>query len=411
MRRYLSTTKLTVGLLCVLGSVFVLQPAMASTAVPEAGSSDWQSVTAGSKATCGLTQSGRLYCWGSDRDGQLGDNRILVDSTTPVPVEGVAATADWASVSVGGMHTCAIRTSGRLYCWGQSDHGALGDAGGYNFSPTPTEVAGRASNWASVSAGFDHTCAIKTSGRLFCWGFDFRGQLGNDSERRDRHRPTEVAGHFTNWQSVSAEGLRTCAIRSPGRLYCWGSDSRGALGDGGPNRARPTPVRVGAAADWASVAVEWSHTCGLRTTGHLFCWGDDTAGALGNNAQLRNRNRPVEVAGHATDWTSVTLGFAGDEDGIRPGTTCAVKITGRLFCWGSDVLGMLGNGGADTNRPVPTEIAGNATDWAFVDAGSNHVCAVKTTDLLYCWGSNLYGQLGDGSSRNSRAIPVEVAAH
>ncbi len=369
------------------------------SAAPELGSSDWRSVSASEQTTCGVTASGRLYCWGADHFGQLGDSRILVDRATPVRVFPYAS--DWASVSAGGSHTCAVKTTGRLFCWGSSSQGALGAPGRANFDPTAVEVLGNATNWASVSAGAGHTCAIKTSGRLFCWGFDQVGQLGDDSRIADRWAPTQVAGGSTKWQSVSTGVWRTCAIRTTGRLYGWGSDHRGALGDGGTNTDRHIPVQVGTDTDWASVAAGGYHTCAIKTTGQLFCWGSDDGGALGDNAPIASRHTPTQVAGAATDWASVTAGY---------GTTCARKTTGQLYCWGYDTQGTLGDGGTDTDRHTPVQVAGNATDWTFLDSGSAHSCAGKISGRLYCWGANYFGELGDGS-HVERDTPSEVAAH
>lgn len=376
-------------------------PASGETAPAEAGSTDWQEISAGSASSCGLATTHRLYCWGSDSYGQLGDNQQHVSQRRPVQVYPFSS--DWASVSVGWSHVCAVKTSGRLYCWGTSEDGALANGGRYNFTGTPVEIVGGSTKWASVSAGVWHTCAIKTTGRLYCWGVNSFGQLGSNTSGRQRHVPTEVAGASTKWRSVSAGSQRTCATKVTGRLYCWGSDDRGGLGNGGSNRSRRAPVEVaGGATNWSSVQVGGGHVCALTTTGHLYCWGDDDFGALGDNPSIGARSTPTQVAANRADWSSVSVGAAARH-------TCAIRTTGNLYCWGYDEVGQLGLGDVSSHHYIPTEVAGHATDWASVSTGGGHTCAVKTTGRAYCWGGA--GVLGDGTDQIPSDVPVQVAPH
>lgn len=209
---------------------------------------------------------------------------------------------------------------------------------------------GGAAPEASVSAGLCRTCAVKTSGHLFCWGSDAFGALGDGAAIVNRHVPTEVGAHAANWASVSASGgALVCAVKTSGRLFCWGDDKFGDLGNGGSNTQRHTPTEVaGRATNWAAVSVGDVHACALKTSGHLFCWGLDTNGQLGDNTATANRNIPTEVAGRAADWIAVDAGS---------GHTCALKASGRLYCWGWDQFGALGNGGANSDRHTPVQVA------------------------------------------------------
>ena len=118
----------------------------------------------------------------------------------------------------------------------------------------PVEVFGGGTNWSVVSGGSAHTCALKTTGRLYCWGYDNAGQVGDGAPEVNQAIPVEVAGGATNWTSVDAGGADTCALRSTGRLWCWGGDGGGQLGNGGANVNQPAPVLVaGGATNWTSV--------------------------------------------------------------------------------------------------------------------------------------------------------------
>jgi Regulator of chromosome condensation (RCC1) repeat len=372
----------------------------APSAPAEGGTADWRQVSTGSYHTCGIRTSGRLYCWGNDVSGQLGDGGT--NTNQPVPTEVAGNATDWVAVDAGDFHTCALKSSGRLLCWGYDGFGQLGDGGTNTERPTPTEVDGHATNWTAVDTGGSHTCARKASGRLLCWGADSSGQLGDGGTNAARSIPTPVAGNATNWSRPTAGGSHTCARKTNGRLFCWGRDAQGQLGDGGTNTDRPTPTQVARnLTNWATVDAGAAHTCARKTTGRLFCWGYDGSGQLGDGGTNTNRPVPTQVAGAGTSWATVATGFAH---------TCARKTSGRVFCWGADFNGQLGDGGTNTNQPVPTEVAGSATDWATVDAGSSHTCARITTRRLFCWGFDGSGQLGDGGTNTNQPTPVPVAS-
>jgi alpha-tubulin suppressor-like RCC1 family protein len=315
----------------------------------------------------------------------------------PADAAPEAALQNWRQVSAGTSHTCAIHESGRLYCWGYDASGQLGDGGPDADQPLPVEVFGGGTNWAQVDAGGDHTCALKTTGRLFCWGSDVYGEVGDGLPFVNQAIPAQVAGGGTDWTAVSAGGNTTCARRAGGSLYCWGRDGFGQVGDGGGLVDQPSPIRVGSGTDWTSVTVGTLDVCGRRASGRAYCWGDDGRGQLGNGRPLVTRRTPAQVATF-TDWVSVTVGdfFA-----------CGLRRGGLLYCWGSDSDGQLGNGGPNANRHVPTLVAGGATDWAQPAPGYRHSCGRRTSGHLYCWGSNGQGQVGnDGPT--TQTVPAWI---
>ena len=261
-------------------------------------------------------------------------------------------------------------------------------------------MRGRATDWTSVSAGVGHTCAIKTNGRLYCWGYDVDGQLGNGGADTEAPFPVQVAGNATNWASVSAGYSHTCAVRTNGRLFCWGRDDHGQVGDGGPNAHRSVPVRVGGATDWLEVAAGWSHTCGRRAPGRLYCWGADDAGQVGNGGPgTSDQPRPVAVLSALSDWRAVSAGT---------GHTCARRANDHLFCWGWDGSGELGDGAPNNNESIPVEVFGSRSDWATIEIGGEHSCARRRFGRIFCWGHDDQGQLGDGNPLADHPSPVAV---
>ena len=312
-------------------------------------------------------------------------------------------TADWRRVSAGGRHSCGIRITGRLYCWGDDSDGELGDDAALANMPTPTEVAGNHTDWITVAVGANHTCARRATGRLYCWGRDSAGQLGDGPVLADQPTPVEVVGNHTNWTTVALGVGHTCARRATGRLYCWGSDNDGELGDNAAHADQPTPVQVaGNHTNWGRIfAGGDGHTCATRLTGRLYCWGNDSAGQLGDNAALANQPTPVQVAGNHTNWTSVTGGA---------NHTCAGRATGRLYCWGNDSPGgSLGDNTALADQPTPVQVAGSHTDWTSVTGGAGHSCGRRNSARIYCWGNDNSGQVGDDPILASQPTPIQVA--
>ena len=214
--------------------------AEAYTPVTEVSTADWRQVSAGADHTCGIRTSGRLYCWGSAGNGQLGDGS---GTSQPTPVEVGGGATDWTAVSAGGLHTCAGRSTGRLYCWGFDGNGQLGD-GGDTSQPTPVEVAGGATDWTAVTRRRPPHVRPPEHRTALLLGPRPQRPVG----RRRRHRRPvgtgQVAGGAIDWTAVSAGGFHTCAGRSTGRLYCWGYDEFGQLGDGGTNTNQRAPVEV-----------------------------------------------------------------------------------------------------------------------------------------------------------------------
>lgn len=401
-RRALRRVALAVALIGSLVGIAPHPVAADGGAPAEVATTDWRQVTTGDNFSCGLRTSGRLYCWGFDAEGQLGDGPPFASQSAPVEVAGGAT--NWASVDAGGSHACARRTTGRLFCWGQDVFGQVGDDSPYVNHDAPVQVAGGATDWASVSAGRNHTCARRTTGRLFCWGADHSGQVGDGGPLGlvfSLPAPVEVFGGATEWASVSAGQVHTCARTTSGRLFCWGADGSGQLGNGSPNNDEAVPVEVlGAATTWSRVSAGGDHTCARKTNGRLFCWGDDGSGQLGNGGVVTaDQVAPVQVAGASTDWISVSAG------GLH---TCARRTMGRLFCWGSDGFGQLGNGPVTPDQVAPVSAVAGTT-WGAVSAGLYaHTCARRTSGRLFCWGNDSAGQLGNGSPNTGTAAPVAV---
>ena len=243
--------------------------------------------------------------------------------------------------------------------------GCLIAAGGLLVGLSATATAGNAPRqgaghvWLTTSAGYGHTCGIRTDRTLWCWGDNGYGQLGMGDYIHRWRAPTQI-GTDTDWAHVESGGAYTCGIRTDRTLWCWGDNRYGQLGLGDTN-PHVVPVRVGTDTDWADLDAGGSHTCGIRTNHTLWCWGYNAYGELGLG-DTAHRLTPTQV-GADTTWADVQLGILH---------TCAIRVEHTLWCWGYNSHGQLGLG--DTiDRQTPIQV-GIETNWAEVTGGNYHTC-------------------------------------
>lgn len=348
--------------------------------------------------TCVRKIDGTLWCWGSNQYGALGDG-TTVDRPSPVQVGSLTP---WAEVAMGRNHTCARKMDGTLWCWGANHQGQLGNGTvdvGFLPNPVPAQV-GSLTTWVEVAASSSHTCARRIDGTLWCWGANGVGQLGDGTTVR-RPSPVQV-GSLTTWVEVAVSGTATCARQTDRTLWCWGSFDDVSLG--------LSPVQVGSLTSWIEVVGNERHACARRTDGTLWCWGQNALGQLGDGTTTDRPSPAVQVGSLAT-W---------DQVGVGREHTCARRTDGTLWCWGGNHFGQLGNGtvggtpGAPTPTPEPVQVGSLAT-WLEVAGGDYHTCARQTDGTLWCWGTNSFGELGDGTTEGRlcgsslcRLSPVEA---
>ena len=324
-----------------------------------------------------------LYCWGWNEYGQLGTGDT---ASASVPTEATAVTSASITptqVALGQRHTCVLADNGTVWCWGYNYYGQLGD-GTTEDRLTPVQVVGL-TNVIKISSGGLASCALKDDGTVWCWGYNNQGQLG-DGTTFNRSTPVQVVG-LSDVVDISSSGPHTCAVKNDGTVYCWGYNNHGQLGDGTIFTQR-TPVQVVGLSGAIQVTAGIYHTCALKNDGTVWCWGDNTYGQVGDGS-ASDQHTPVQVPGLA------------DIVGLSGGAlhTCAVKNDGTVWCWGYNSSGQLGDG-TTLNRPTPVQVVGlnNAVE---ITTGFCHVCARTGDNSVYCWGCNSYNQMGDGSNVSS----------
>jgi alpha-tubulin suppressor-like RCC1 family protein len=375
-----------------------------------------ESITLGSRHTCGLTPAGKAYCWGFNEDGQLGDGSTT-DRSTPVAVAGDLT---FRTLQAGGVHNCGITTDGAIWCWGYNRGGRLGD-GTTADRPFPVRVAG-SPQLVSLSIGGSYSCGLTAAGGAYCWGFNFDGQFGNGKEvvegacvvgdpdipdilgigRPYCTRPVPAAYGLT-LRTLEPGSHNACGLTPEGKAYCWGSNRTGQVGDG-TTTDRLTPAPVASNLSYADLSGEAWYACALRDDGVADCWGHLPSAYMGENHIPMGATVPAPLTG--LKLRSVSLGNQ---------VACGLTDDGTTQCWGDHLHGALGDGRMrdplnPNDRPsmTPRRVLGGRI-FETVVANFYRACGLMSDRVAYCWGMNNYGQLGDGT-RQDRAEPVVVRA-
>jgi len=294
-----------------------------------------------------------------------------------------------------------------LYTWGNGGSGQLGDNTN-NARSSPGTASAGGLNWRSVIGNATLAAAgIKNDGTLWTWGLAAYGALGNGSSTANRSSPGTTQGGGTDWAALAnGSGGQDflAAIKNTGTLWTWGRGNLGKLGSNTTtNRSSPVTV-VGGITDWTMASCGYLHMAAIRSTGQLYTWGSNITGQLGAGATGASRSSPATTSGGGTNWIYCSAG--GDQ---VSGVTAAIKSDGTLWTWGSGGLGVLGNGdSALANRSSPGTTAGGGNNWKSVAASGIAMAAIKTDGTLWTWGSNGFGTLGDGTV-DGKSSPVTVA--
>ncbi len=345
----------------------------------------------------GQIQSAHEVCDGSNLGG-----KTCGSLGNPGGTLGCSATCDWdvsgcrrwTAFSAAGGHTCGVRSDGRVYCWGYNGDGRCGNGTYITPQLVPSRVTGVGSNGSSVEGGGHHTCAVLADGSTWCWGANSDGQLGTETPDASTV-PDPVYHMASNVTAVSAGAYHSCGIRS-GALYCWGQNDHGQLGNNYTWGSIFPVLVVGMNSQVTHVSAGDFHTCARKSDGSLRCWGKNEYGQLGDNTTV-NRLSPVLVSGMSSGVASVSAGGF---------VTCAVLTDGSLRCWGRNDYGFVGDG-TEIQRLTPVTPSGMGSGVLSVSVGGLATCALKTNQSVWCWGPNLFGELGDGTTTSS-LVPVQV---
>jgi alpha-tubulin suppressor-like RCC1 family protein len=287
------------------------------------------------------------------------------------------------SVATGFEHTCAVTTSGGVECWGDNIVGQLGNDS-LATSAVPVRVLGLSSGVSVIATGYYQTCALTTSGAVKCWG---SGYLGNNTTTNSAV-PVDVVGLSSGVSAISTGVYYTCALTTSGGVKCWGDNYYGELGNNTTTNSTVPVDVVGLSSGVSAISAGDGYTCAVTTSGGVKCWGADT-----DTSSLV----PVDVVGLSSGVSAIATGWSH---------ICALMTSGGVKCWGDNYDGELGNN-TTTDSAVPVDVVGLSSGVSAIAAGAYYTCAVTTSGGVKCWGKNNTGQLGNNSTTQSNT-PVNV---
>ena len=356
------------------------------------------------------------YAWGHNFYGQVGDG-TAGNASAPVAVlrPGVFSESTLTAVTGGSFHTLSLTADGKIYSWGYNEYSQLGDGSVNNRAEPDMAFMGGVLAGKTVTVlanGSLHSLALASDGKAFAWGYNGSGQLG-DGTAFDRSVPgaVDASGVLAGKILIGLAGGDdySLALADDGKVYAWGGNGFGQLGDG-ISTDSPVPVAVdmtGVLAGKTVVAIGagHSHSLALTSDGKIYAWGNNQNGQLGNGTGVSSAV-PVAV--------SMTGALAGKiVKAIAAGGDHNVALTsdGHVYAWGRNDYGQLGDPEADSTSTVPLAVdttgalAGKTI--TAIAAGYTHSLALGSTGQLFAWGNNSSGQLGDGTGI-SRPSPVAV---
>ena len=381
-----------------------------------------------------------LAAWGKNDRGQFGVNSTRSrQAPAAVDQKGVLAGKTVVQIVSGRDHTLALTSEGRVYAWGDNSYGQLGDATAIsrNAPVAVNTVSGTSALFGktvvALAAGEMHSLALCSDGTLTAWGYNFDGELG-DNTSTSRSAPVVVnassgisALFGRKMVAISTGGYHSLALCSDGTLAAWGSNDNGQLGDNTTtNRNAPVAVEVTSGSTSlfgktvVSIAAGGKHSVARCSDGTLAAWGDNAFGQLGDNTTI-DCATPVAVS--TSSGTSFLFGKSVVSVAAGIAHNLALCSDGTLVAWGGNDAGQLGDK-TIIDRQVPVEVnAASGSSALFtktvvaIAAGRKHSLGLCSDGTFAAWGNNQFGQLGDSSTTNrpaavavSRASGISVLA-
>ena len=304
-------------------------------------------------------------------------------------------------VSAGWEHTVALKSDGTIWTWGVNKFGQLGD-GTTIAKSLPVQVVGLL-EVVTVDGGEGHTLAAKLDGTVWAWGLNNYGQLG-DATTENKNIPVQIKG-LLDIIAVACGGNHSVVLDRNGDVWAWGANEYGQLGIGVESSLgskRNKPEKVNGLSGIIALACGGSHTIALSKDGEVYGWGCNQRGQIGDGTHIK-RTAPVKVNG-LSGIIAITSG--GALGGDTNSHNLALKSDGTVWAWGSNSDGQLGDG-TDIDRNTPVQVGGLSHVIAIAGGGA-HSVALKSDGTVWAWGCNWAGQLGIGIPFSAKNKPIQV---
>ena len=375
----------------------------------------WKQVSVGGNYSCGIYYDDKVYCWGYNGYGEVGVGSAETKIFNPTAIKGDLANKRVKLVTTGRFHVCALTLDGQAYCWGWNNCGEVGD-GTYQEKRLPMEVKATVPEDAlygktikQISAGNRYTCAVASDNKAYCWGGNNNYEAGIGITGHLK-KPHAVQGDLVgnNIDTVLPGCAHSCALTIDKKFYCWGYNSgyRPFGFNTTSNEVKlPILARDGLLAEIElkrlvlSFLDQGPHNCAIDKDNKAYCWGSNNYGQLGDQVSVGGiRQIKIKNEDNSDKIKDISVGDR---------YTCAISFSDKVYCWGSNYYGQLGNN-TKTNSQSPGAVQGEIANKTVsgISAGMNHTCAIADGDI-YCWGRNVYGELGDGTTIDS-LLPVKI---
>jgi alpha-tubulin suppressor-like RCC1 family protein len=369
-------------------------------------------VAVGQNHTCALTVTDEIRCWGDNVAGQLGAPSPSCGfrdcSLVPIAVQCPAGeVCKFRSLAAGGDHTCAVDTNGKAWCWGEDGTLATGESSlgalpkhAHRRIPAFNDL-GVPADFVAIDTNLSHTCAVSAAQDVFCWGDNNFGQLGAPQGILSATR-AQLVRTGNRYKSVTAGTAHSCAVHATnGLVDCWGDNSDFQL-TGNVNASKI--ITINSKVPLASRGVQFmaagaTTTCAQASNEDTVCWGKPSHGSPLSSAS------PGFVALSASYARSMAADLDHCNGYYNCARICITDLGGELSC---------GQWKAGTPPPqlgqVPDPKGVAVISWTQVDVGPNHVCAVTQQRDVWCFGDNSWGQFGTGAQSSTRTdVPATAA--
>lgn len=343
-----------------------------------------QLIANGDLSTCALLNNNTVKCWGLNSKGQLGDG-TTTNRSTPTLVSGIS---NATKLGTSGWHTCAILSDTTIKCWGQNDYQQLGSAAGANSS-VPVVVPSVSNAIGLALGGGGHTCALISDGSIKCWGRCAEQQCGASASSINTP-PTTVSG-VTGATAISAYDNHTCALMNDSTVKCWGEIDLLITSVPATHQGPTTVVNAAQQPLTGITMIDSGKNFDLAANSStLYAWGTNNNGSLGDGT-FTGRLTAAPVL-NVTNPISISGGYI---------TACAASQGGTVKCWGNNFDGEAGNNPVTSANVINSPLSVPMSSVTQIAVGESTTCALTLFGSVYCWGSNAFGGLGNGSSTGS----------
>lgn len=363
-------------------------------------------ISAGTSNSIAIDERGQTWVWEYNNVNNNFQNNYTPKKVYYTNLNNIKMNTRNFQVSNSSNHNIALDSKGRVLVWGENESGQLG-TGNTDNTIIPIDISKNFSEGTKIveiSAGYSHSLALDDSGEVWSWGSNISGELGNgeSGKNKNKNTPIRVSSDFGGSKiiQISAGDSYSIALDDRGRVWAWGTNEYGELGTG-DNENKTIPNLI--SGDFQEITVlrisaGTYHNLAVDDRGRLWAWGDNSHGQLGTG-DIENRLIPTNISENFKTDTQIVQVYAGEV------TSFALDIRGRILAWGNNDFGQLGTEDGQ-NKLIPTSITEEPDESddvkiVKISAGSNHTIVIDEEATVYTWGSNEFGQLGNGNTAES----------